>query len=44
MTGVGAVVNAQLKFGESILIVGLGGVGLSAILEQKLQSKQYNCC
>ena len=33
MTGVGAVVNtAQLKFGESLLVVGLGGVGLSAIL------------
>ena len=33
MTGVGAVVNtAQLKFGDSILVVGLGGVGLSAIL------------
>lgn len=36
MTGVGAVVNtAQLKFGESILIIGLGGVGLSAILGAK---------
>ncbi len=36
MTGVGAVVNtAQLKFGESILIVGLGGVGISAILGAK---------
>ena len=36
MTGVGAVVNtARLKFGESILIVGLGGVGLSAILGAK---------
>ncbi len=36
MTGVGAVVNtAKLKFGESILIVGLGGVGLSAILGAK---------
>jgi alcohol dehydrogenase len=36
MTGVGAVVNtAQLRFGESILIVGLGGVGLSAILGAK---------
>ncbi|WP_430612741.1 zinc-dependent alcohol dehydrogenase family protein [Flavobacterium sp. JP2137] len=33
MTGVGAVVNtAQLKMGESVLVVGLGGVGLSAIL------------
>ena len=33
MTGVGAVVNtAQLKFGQSLLVVGLGGVGLSAIL------------
>ena len=30
MTGVGAVVNtAQLKFGDSLLVVGLGGVGLS---------------
>lgn len=36
MTGVGAVVNtAQLKFGQSILVVGLGGVGLSAILGAK---------
>ena len=36
MTGVGAVVNtAELKFGENILIVGLGGVGLSAILGAK---------
>lgn len=33
MTGVGAVVNtAQLKMGDSVLVVGLGGVGLSAIL------------
>ena len=33
MTGVGAVVNtAALKFGETILVVGLGGVGLSGIL------------
>lgn len=36
MTGVGAVVNtAQLKFGDSVLVVGLGGVGLSAILGAK---------
>ena len=36
LTGVGAVVNtAELKFGESILVVGLGGVGLSAILGAK---------
>lgn len=36
MTGVGAVVNtAQLKMGESVLVVGLGGVGLSAILGAK---------
>lgn len=36
MTGVGAVVNtAQLKFGDTILVVGLGGVGLSAILGAK---------
>jgi alcohol dehydrogenase len=36
MTGVGAVVNtAQLKFGNSVLVVGLGGVGLSAILGAK---------
>lgn len=36
LTGVGAVVNtAQLKFGDSILIVGLGGVGLSAVLGAK---------
>ena len=33
MTGVGAVVNtAQVKLGESVLVVGLGGVGLSAVL------------
>ncbi|MEO1012501.1 MAG: zinc-dependent alcohol dehydrogenase family protein [Bacteroidota bacterium] len=36
MTGVGAVINtARLKFGESLLVVGLGGVGLSAILGAK---------
>ena len=36
MTGVGAVVNtAQLKIGDSLLVVGLGGVGLSAILGAK---------
>lgn len=36
MTGVGAVVNtAQLKLGNSVLVVGLGGVGLSAILGAK---------
>ena len=36
MTGVGAVVNTgQLKFGDSILVVGLGGVGLSAIIGAK---------
>ena len=33
LTGVGAVVNtAQLKMGETAAVVGLGGVGLSAIL------------
>jgi alcohol dehydrogenase len=33
MTGVGAVVNTgQVKLGDSVLIVGLGGVGLSAII------------
>jgi len=33
MTGVGAVVNtAQIRAGDSVLVVGLGGVGLSAIL------------
>lgn len=36
MTGVGAATNtAQLKFGQSVLVVGLGGVGLSAILGAK---------
>lgn len=36
MTGVGAVVHtAQLQAGESVAIVGLGGVGLSAILGAK---------
>lgn len=33
MTGVGAVINtAQLKLGASVMVVGLGGVGLAAIL------------
>ncbi|VTP98721.1 hypothetical protein [Sphingobacterium daejeonense] len=33
MTGVGAVVHtAGVQPGESVLVVGLGGVGLSAIL------------
>lgn len=33
MTGVGAVINtAQLKAGETVAVVGLGGVGLAAIL------------
>ncbi|WP_373514214.1 zinc-dependent alcohol dehydrogenase family protein [Persicitalea sp.] len=33
MTGVGAVVNtAQVKLGDTVLVVGLGGVGLSAIM------------
>ena len=33
ITGVGAVINtAQLRLGDSILVIGLGGVGLSAIL------------
>lgn len=33
MTGVGAVVNtAQAKLGDMVLVVGLGGVGLSAIM------------
>ncbi|MBY5957186.1 zinc-dependent alcohol dehydrogenase family protein [Membranicola marinus] len=33
MTGVGAAVNtAQVRLGDSVLVVGLGGVGLSAIL------------
>ncbi|QBQ41426.1 alcohol dehydrogenase [Sphingobacterium psychroaquaticum] len=36
MTGVGAVVHtAQVHMGESVLVVGLGGVGLSAILGAK---------
>ncbi|WP_316836519.1 zinc-dependent alcohol dehydrogenase family protein [Pedobacter nutrimenti] len=36
MTGVGALVNtAKMKFGDSVLVVGLGGVGLSAILGAK---------
>lgn len=36
MTGVGAVMNtAQLKLGESVMVVGLGGVGLAAILGAK---------
>lgn len=33
LTGVGAVVNtAGVKFGQSVAVVGLGGVGLSALL------------
>ena len=33
MTGVGTLVNtAQIRLGDSVLVVGLGGVGLSAIL------------
>jgi Zn-dependent alcohol dehydrogenase len=36
MTGVGAVVHtAKVHVGESVLVVGLGGVGLSAILGAK---------
>jgi len=36
MTGIGTLVNtAQIKFGDSVLIVGLGGVGLSAIMGAK---------
>lgn len=36
LTGVGAVVNtAKMHAGESIMVVGLGGVGLSAILGAK---------
>jgi len=36
MTGVGAVVHtANVHLGESVLVVGLGGVGLSAILGAK---------
>jgi len=33
MTGVGAVVNTgQVRAGDSVLVIGLGGVGLSAVL------------
>lgn len=33
LTGVGAVIQtAQLRLGQSVLVVGLGGVGLSAVL------------
>ena len=36
ITGVGAVINsAEFKFGETLLVIGLGGVGLSAILGAK---------
>jgi alcohol dehydrogenase len=36
ITGVGAVVNtAQVKSGESVAVVGLGGVGLAALLGAK---------
>ena len=37
LTGVGAVVNtAKLEPGQSVAVIGLGGVGLSAILGAKL--------
>lgn len=37
MTGVGAVVNtARIPFGSSVAVVGLGGVGLSALLGARL--------
>ena len=37
MTGVGAVVNtAEVKPGQSVAVVGLGGVGLSAVLGARL--------
>ena len=36
LTGVGSIVNsAKLKFGQTILVIGLGGVGLAAILGAK---------
>jgi alcohol dehydrogenase len=36
ITGVGAVVNtAQVKAGESVAVIGLGGVGLAAVLGAK---------
>lgn len=36
MTGVGAIVNtAEVKLGDSVLVVGLGGVGLAAIIGAK---------
>ncbi len=36
MTGIGALVNtAEVKFGDSVLVVGLGGVGLAAIMGAK---------
>ena len=37
LTGVGAVVNtAKVEPGQSVAVVGLGGVGLSAVLGAKL--------
>lgn len=36
MTGVGAVINTgKIKAGENVLVVGLGGVGLSAVIGAK---------
>jgi len=41
MTGVGAVVNtARIRAGDSVAIVGLGGVGLSAVLGAKLSGAE----
>lgn len=44
LTGAGAVVNsAQLRAGESILIFGLGGVGLSALLAARAAGAATIC-
>jgi alcohol dehydrogenase len=41
MTGVGAVVNtARIRAGDSVAIVGLGGVGLSAVLGARLSGAE----
>src|SRR5690606_22989125 len=44
LTGAGAVINsAQLRAGESILIYGLGGVGLSALLAARAAGAAILC-
>ena len=44
-TGVGAVLNrAKVKCGDSVLIIGMGGVGLSVLMGAKLQGASKIIC